>query len=440
MPTIFSPPAARRRGALLPWLALPVLLALLAAAPGCDRDQPPSATALARLDARAVLPADTFAGDGPVGAALDQVTNERRPPFAQVPVQGFSSLLPLGDDEFMVLQDNGFGALANSADFPLRWYRLRVDFTQGGVSVLDLVTLSDPRRLLPFPLARRDSTRALSGADLDPEAFVCLDDGTFYVGEEFGPSLVHFDAQGRMLDKPAPLPVPAGLRSFARGTPYLRTPDHPDLRFLKHDDARLELANLPRSGGVEGLARRPGGSLLYAAVEKGLVDDPVGFRRLILEFDPARHGFTANWWPYRADGEDVSLAALESAGGNAFLVTERDPGEGKQAAIKRIYRIELGLADAEGYLAKTLVCDLLDLDDPRGLTRRSRGAVGLGRRFTFPFVTPECLAVVDDSTLIVANDNNYPFSAGRRRGRPDDNEFIRLRLNRPLDASAPTAR
>jgi hypothetical protein len=28
----------------------------------------------------------------------------------------------------------------------------------------------------------------------------------------------------------------------------------------------------------------------------------------------------------------------------------------------------------------------------------------------------------------VANDNNYPFSSGRRAGAPDDNELIQIRL------------
>lgn len=434
MPTLIPSPAVRRGGDNLALLAILAGITLFS---GCDRHAQPSDTALARLDARAVLPADTFAGDGPVGEALDNVTNERRPPFAQIPVQGFSSLLPLDDGEVLVLQDNGFGALDNSADYPLRWYRLRVDFAQGAVTVLDHVTMSDPDRLLPFPLARPDSARGLSGADLDPESFVRVADGTFWVGDDFGPSLVHFDADGHMLDKPMSVPVPPALRAFARGTPYLRTPDHPDLRFLKREETRQELANLPRSGGLEGLAHQPDNPLLYAAVEKGLVDDPVGVRRLILEFDPARHGFTGNWWPYRVSREDVSLAAFEAADRHAFLVTERCPAEGKKAEIKQIYRVELGIADDEGYLVKTLVCDLLDLDDFRGLTQPERGAVGLGRRFSFPFVTPECLAVIDDSTLIVANDNNYPFSAGRRRGRPDDNEFIRLRLNRPLGAPGP---
>lgn len=38
----------------------------------------------------------------------------------------------------------------------------------------------------------------------------------------------------------------------------------------------------------------------------------------------------------------------------------------------------------------------------------------------------------DRRTLVVANDNNYPFSSGRRPGAPDDNELIVIRLPEPL--------
>ena len=47
----------------------------------------------------------------------------------------------------------------------------------------------------------------------------------------------------------------------------------------------------------------------------------------------------------------------------------------------------------------------------------------------------------DDATLLVANDNNFPMSSGRRPPRtPDDNEFIRIRLHTPLPADPGVAR
>ena len=71
--------------------------------------------------------------------------------------------------------------------------------------------------------------------------------------------------------------------------------------------------------------------------------------------------------------------------------------------------------------------DLLNISDPDNVA-------GLGEVFTFPFVTTEALAVLDDRTIVLCNDNNYPFSVGRHveEGLPDDNEFILIRFDRPF--------
>jgi len=40
-------------------------------------------------------------------------------------------------------------------------------------------------------------------------------------------------------------------------------------------------------------------------------------------------------------------------------------------------------------------------------------------KFRFPFVTIEDVLVVDENTILVANDNNYPGSGGRS-SEPDE--------------------
>jgi hypothetical protein len=59
------------------------------------------------------------------------------------------------------------------------------------------------------------------------------------------------------------------------------------------------------------------------------------------------------------------------------------------------------------------------------------GGTGTGL-FTFPFTTIESVIPLSGRTLGVLNDNNFPFSAGRKPGQPDDNEFILLRLDEAL--------
>jgi len=390
------------------------------------------ATDRAELTGRAILPADTFAPGPVVGRALADTVNGRATPFASPPVQGFSSLVVLPGDGYLALMDNGFGTLANSGDYPLRWFRLHVDLDHGRVDVIGVVDIADPQRRLPFPIVQPAGPRVLTGGDFDPESWVRLDDGTFWIGEEFGPFLLHVDGDGTLLTEPIRIPVVDELCGFARGLTDFRSPDHPDLRGLPQDEDKIAGANLPRSGGIEGLARSADGTIIYVAVEKALLDDPERRRRTILAFDPVRSEFTGRYWYHRVDEPGLSIASLEVCSDGGLLVVERDSEEGESARFKRIYRVDLDRTDADGYLSKQLVCDLLDIADPHGFTRSEPGAVGLGPDYTFPYVTPECLVVLDAQTLLVCNDNNYPFSTGRRPGVPDDSEFIRLRLARAL--------
>jgi glycerophosphoryl diester phosphodiesterase len=91
-----------------------------------------------------------------------------------------------------------------------------------------------------------------------------------------------------------------------------------------------------------------------------------------------------------------------------------------------------------GYLPTTPLVDLLSLRNPQLVGGPAQpGTVGLGDPFGFPFQTIESLLVQDRRTLVIANDNNYPFSSGRRTGAPDDNEIIQVRLPRPLHARQP---
>ena len=108
-----------------------------------------------------------------------------------------------------------------------------------------------------------------------------------------------------------------------------------------------------------------------------------------------------------------------------FLVIERDGFRGAQAAFKKIFVVDLDDVDQEGFLVKRELVDLLDIRDPRNIG-------GQGPRFTFPFVTIESVIPMGPRAIGVLNDNNFPFSAGRTPGVPDNNEFIVIRLDEPL--------
>ncbi len=168
------------------------------------------------LLARAVLPASTIAEGIPSGSRV------AGGPFAGQPVQGFSGLVALRDGGFLSLTDNGYGVAETSADFLLRVYALNADFQAGVLKASLQFTLCDPRQLVPFPIARHfTAERWLTGADFDPESMVRAPDGTFWFGDEFGPFLLHTDAQGALLDAPIPVELEGEV---------LRSPDSPFFR------------------------------------------------------------------------------------------------------------------------------------------------------------------------------------------------------------------
>ncbi|MGI5288626.1 esterase-like activity of phytase family protein [Nonomuraea polychroma] len=374
-----------------------------AADPGRHGTQP--GFGQATLTGFASLPALTFVpGSEPSGSSLGTApVNGVTPPFPAQPVQGFSGIVRRHDGTFEVLSDNGFGTKANSADFLLRVHRVKPDFAAKSVQVLGGFNLTDPRGLVPFPLTRKD--RTLTGADFDVESIVRTVDGTYWIGDEFGPFLLHFDRKGRLMEAPIELPG-------------VRAPENPNLNGAQ--------PNLGGSKGFEGMARSVDGRHLYPLLEGTVAGDPAGTLRLN-EFDLRERAYTGRRWMYRLDSPSHAIGDAIAVDADRFLIIERDNLQGDAAQVKRIYLADMRDKDGDGALDKTLVADLLNIADPRGLG----GAPGT---FRFPFQTIEDVVILDDRTLGVLDDNNFPFSSGRTPGKPDDNEFITIRLTRGLKA------
>jgi hypothetical protein len=106
------------------------------------------------------------------------------------------------------------------------------------------------------------------------------------------------------------------------------------------------------------------------------------------------------------------------------------------ARFKRVYVVDLAQTAGEGFVRKIGHIDLMAIRDPEGRAR-VRGALPANTprdRFTFPFVTIENVAMVDADHIIVGNDNNLPFSAGRHFFEADANELILLRVPELLRA------
>ncbi|MDQ0646542.1 glycerophosphoryl diester phosphodiesterase [Microbacterium natoriense] len=365
------------------------------------------------LVAWAELSAD-FLADGPPSGALASPGNGRQGPWDGQVIPGFSAVIDNGDGTFWAQPDNGFGAKGNSADFLLRSYLVRPDWqtAQGGsgeIAVERFISYNDRNHVLDFPIVH-DATpeRLLTGADFDIESAVRAKDGTFWVGEEFGPFLLHFDANGTLLAKPFSLD---GAKSPQN--PYLQPGETPRVR---------------ASRGFEALAASVNGRYLYPIVEGAYADDPDLRRREILEFDTKRGVYTGRSWNYQTDQEPNVIGDAFTVKNDRLLVVERDDFEGDQAVTKRIYEIDLKKTDAEGYVEKSLVFDALRVSNPDGLS--AGNGYGTGEVWSLPVQSLETIVQLKNGDLLIANDNNYPGNDARVTGTPDDTEFAVIDLDR----------
>jgi len=400
-------------------------------------------TGAARQDQPGSLPGSTGPAPAgrPTGIAL---------PFVGQPVQGFSGIKPVEGEPgaYWVLTDNGFGNKRNSGDALLAFRKIRPDFASGQVAVERTVFLSDPGRKLPFRIAYEGTeSRYLTGADFDPESIQPAPDGSgFWIGEELGPFLLRVDAEGR---------VQRVVETQLDGKP-LRGPDHPALSVGATPTAGADF-RVRRSGGYEGMAMLPDGSRLWALLEQPLYregsDQPEGPFLRMLEFDTQKGDWTGRSLKLRLEPGATAIGDFNFIDDRRALVIERDNGEGDAslachegqnppgcfatpARLKRVSLVDLGAPDAEGFVAKLAHIDLLDIRDPEGIARQhgDRAADARRDRFTFPFFTIENVAQVDEEHIILGNDNNLPFSAGRHLTRADDNELVLLHVPELLRA------
>ncbi|WP_229072903.1 esterase-like activity of phytase family protein [Actinoplanes sp. DH11] len=346
----------------------------------------------------ASLPAGTFVpGSEPSGSLVTGNTNGFAAPFADQPIQGFSGIADNGDGTFDVLSDNGYGNQANSGDFLLRIQKLAPVFRTNQVDVLGGVNLTDPAGKVPWKLTRPD--RVLTGADFDVESIVKAADGSYWIGDEFGPYLLHFDRAGRLLAAPTPLPGVIAPETAARTG---------------------ATATLGGSKGFEGLAQSPDGRYLYALLEGTVTGDAAG-RLRFNEFDTRTRQYTGKRLAYQLDAPAHAIGDAIAVDKDRFLIIERDNGQGATAVNKKIYLADKRDRNRDGLLDKTLVVDLMKVANPRKLG-------GFGTTFTFPFQTIEDVVILDAKTIAVLNDNNFPFSSGRTAGVADNNEWITIEL------------
>ncbi|MFC6358391.1 esterase-like activity of phytase family protein [Luteococcus peritonei] len=412
-------------------LMMPLTTVSAGAAPADRADRPADTvrTTVPTLEARTQLSADHLA-KGPASGAKMSPANGRKGPFPGQVIPGFSAMAEIGDGTFWGMPDNGFGAKNNSDDFLLRIYRVKPNWEtstggSGQMQVQSFVQLRDPNHLIDWKITNQNTRgRNLTGADFDVESLVVNRDGSFWIGEEFGPYLLHFSRDGVLLRDPVPMPYPGrkGVQVKSPGNPTLAAGETPNLRSSK---------------GFEAMAASRNGRYLYPILE-GYLDGADKRTRVISQFDTRLNRYTGRTWNYQTDTDDNLVGDAFMTREGSLLVLERDDFWGSKSVTKRVYEVKLNKTERDGFLAKQLVVDLLKIDDPAGIGTKTDGeAYGVGKTFSFPFQSVETVVQLADGRLLFADDNNYPGNDARRAGVPDNTEMIVVDLKRKKVAANP---
>ncbi|MFT5140900.1 MAG: hypothetical protein ACI9CB_002565 [Rhodothermales bacterium] len=383
-----------------------------------------------KLEGFALLPADTTM-PGPDSGHFIGASENLDLPFDGQPAQGFSAIISDRTGGYLALVDNGFGSRENSADFVLRIYFLNPEFRtadggSGEINIEGFINLSDPDNMMPYPIVAEQECytstepcqmvdehiivdRLLTGADLDPESLQQAGDGSFWIGDEFGPYLAHFDVSGVLLQAPYEL---QGLVSETR--PGSVAADH----------------TLRSSRGFEGMAMAPTTAKLYPMLEGPLTAD--GNTLNIYTFDIENGQFensSANMpsFRYLPDPAATAVGAFKLIDESSGLILERDSGQGKEALHKKIFRVDLVQTTVGNTLNKVEIADLLMIDDPHDLNQDGKTV------FSLPMATIEGLVVIEPDLLGIISDNNYPFGRARGGPEPEATEFILIRIEPEIE-------
>lgn len=255
--------------------------------------------------------------------------------------------VPGAEGEFYGLTDRGPNADGpdDAKVFPLPEFEPAIGrFAREGATLRLLATIGlkdqggAPRTGLVPPDVKGEVAVDRQGAALprdpggvDPEGLVALADGTFWIAEEYGPSLLHVAADGTTL---------------ARVTPFGPDPQGRQLPGV--------LARRVPNRGLEGLTVTPDGSTLIGVMQSTLAND-IG-ERAAKKAIPVRivalslAGGEARQYVYLLDEPGAVISEIAAVSATELLVLERDgefPGAG--AKLKRIYRATLtGASDVGG--------------------------------------------------------------------------------------------
>lgn len=174
-----------------------------------------------------------------------------------------------------------------------------------------------------------DGIKGFDESGLDSEGLVALKDGTFWVSDEYGPHIVHFDATGKEIE---------------RINPFAADPRNKAGRVLP-----AELATRWPNRGMEGLTITPDGKTLVGIMQSNLYNPSnavgsINLTRIVtVNIDT---GAVAQYL-YRQDAAGLANSEIVALSATRFLVIERDTkfyGIDAGTIRKNVYKVDMGKA------------------------------------------------------------------------------------------------
>jgi hypothetical protein len=274
---------------------------------------------------------------------------------------------------------------------------------------------------------------------LDSEGLALAKDGTFWVSDEYGPHLVHFDATGKTIER---------INPFGNGKGGRKIP----LVFAKRRPNR----------GMEGLTITPDGKTLVGIMQFPLFNpsSPAITGSLvtrILAYDIASG--ESKQYVYLIDKANLQAnSEIAAISNTTFLVLERD-GEyatnaNKSTVVKKVYKIDVSAATdisdpangENGMLYGGMTVEQLK----DAATLSTKGIVPVTKTLVadlmtdipslYPHDKAEGIAIINATTIAIANDDDfgvvgtgtYMSKILPSTGAVDRNTIYFVKLKQPL--------
>lgn len=240
------------------------------------------------------------------------------------------------------------------------------------------------------PVDLKGATLPYDPYGMDPEGIALNADGSFWIGEEYGPSLALFSAEGKLLERMKP----------GQGLPKV-----------------FEQIRLNR--GFEGVTL--GDGKLYGMLQSPLDNprspkqknsDKSKFVRMV-EVDPAGRKTLAQYGYLQGPGKSDKIGDIAYEAPGQFLVIEQNGKVGKKS-VKKIYRFRIGKATNLQLLPEKLAGPGGSLETTNAKALLEEGVIVLEKEEVCDLAAlgvkeskAEGIDLVDNDTIAIIVDNDF---------------------------------